>query len=101
MPPPPRSSLFAYTTLFRSRLLTPKAVVHGAINGPRASRRLPRAPRPAAACSRHAVNTRPLDEVRAVIRSEEHTSELQSHSELVCRLRLEKKNTKCPSALIR
>src|SRR5437588_8769484 len=34
---------------------------------------------------------------RSIIRSEEHTSELQSHSDLVCRLLLEKKNTVCPS----
>src|SRR5436190_13574189 len=37
------------------------------------------------------ARTRAIDRVRAVRRSEEHTSELQSHSDLVCRLLLEKK----------
>src|SRR5260221_3744267 len=62
---PPRSTLFPYTTLFRS----------GAWAG-RAPSCWPRSPSA-------------LDE-----RSEEHTSELQSHSDLVCRLLLEKKNKK-------
>src|SRR5438093_10363660 len=62
---PPRSTLFPYTTLFRSE--------------PRPARgaRDDRAPRP--------------DGVRAEARSEEHTSELQSLTNLVCRLLLEKK----------
>src|SRR4051795_6368863 len=63
---PPRSTLFPYTTLFRSRQIV----------------------------------LRPVDEVTHLVdqmrvtgdRSEEHTSELQSHSHLVCRLLLEKKN---------
>src|SRR2546430_15642456 len=73
---PPRSTLFPYTTLFRSlpaRL--PAAGVralHPARRGPRRPRNRPRA----------------LDR-----RSEEHTSELQSQSNLVCRLLLEKKKT--------
>src|SRR6266480_5083515 len=61
---PPRSTLFPYTTLFRSR--------------PRS--RTPRRDR-----------APPGDPVGAA-RSEEHTSELQSHVNLVCRLLLEKKN---------
>src|SRR5215204_5731544 len=60
---PPRSTLFPYTTLFRSR--------------PRAEAWQPAAPR-SGHCPRRS-------------RSEEHTSELQSHSDLVCRLLLEKK----------
>src|SRR6202012_6257902 len=60
---PPRSTLFPYTTLFRSRVPT-------WCSSPRE-----RAAAPAP----------------AVPRSEEHTSELQSHSDLVCRLLLEKK----------
>src|SRR5436190_2598114 len=68
---PPRSTLFPYTTLFRSQ----PAPREG---GDRA--RL-------AARKRH---RRPDCQPRA-IRSEEHTSELQSHSDLVCRLLLEKK----------
>src|SRR5438132_3650836 len=77
---PPRSTLFPYTTLFRSDVLTSLTpaqqvvkVVHGELvellggSGHRLS---------------------PDD------RSEEHTSELQSHSDLVCRLLLEKKKKK-------
>src|SRR2546428_5871381 len=62
---PPRSTLFPYTTLFRS---------------PHAEGRLGVPPRP---------RVRPAG--LAVSRSEEHTSELQSRSDLVCRLLLEKK----------
>src|SRR5690606_39661647 len=47
---------------------------------------------------------RALDRLRAVHRSEEHTSELQSRENLVCRLLLEKKNSKdqtdCPSSIV-
>src|SRR5262249_59215904 len=72
IPRPPRSTLFPYTTLFRSRARGPKAPASLARNGrdPRAS----------------------LDRSRArEARSEEHTSELQSLTNLVCRLLLEKK----------
>src|SRR5438034_10033677 len=65
---PPRSTLFPYTTLFRSPA--------------RDARRARRA---------HLLSTRRLAAPAAVVRSEEHTSELQSHSDLVCRLLLEKK----------
>src|SRR5260221_9917354 len=74
---PPRSTLFPYTTLFRSQ---PKVFdVNAAISGTESMlKRL----------VREDVNLR----VSASIpRSEEHTSELQSHSDLVCRLLLEKK----------
>src|SRR5690348_18083805 len=68
---PPRSTLFPYTTLFRSR---PQRLA--AVRGRRlAARVLP-------------------PEVVARDRSEEHTSELQSPVHLVCRLLLEKKKTK-------
>src|SRR5688572_32079067 len=75
--PPPRSTLFPYTTLFRSK----------ALDG--------------AALQRHAGHRR--DRLESIVqrgglrgvhlqeRSEEHTSELQSQSNLVCRLLLEKK----------
>src|SRR2546430_10345343 len=77
---PPRSTLFPYTTLFRSlrRLPQPRR------RGPRADRRPPL--RPGAAARRRA-----LGRGRRRARSEEHTSELQSQSNLVCRLLLEKK----------
>src|SRR5256886_12940849 len=67
---PPRSTLFPYTTLFRSRVdkAEPRGVQADTSEGV--------APAP----------------VRPVARSEEHTSELQSQSNLVCRLLLEKKN---------
>src|SRR5205085_11731976 len=71
MRPPPISTLFPYTTLFRS----PSTSRH------RRSRRQ-------AACSRPGRTRIP----RPDSRSEEHTSELQSQSNLVCRLLLEKKN---------
>src|SRR5215211_8885345 len=58
---PPRSTLFPYTTLFRSPRL------------------------------RHRLRNRPSPRRQRPRRSEEHTSELQSHSDLVCRLLLEKK----------
>src|SRR5438034_10748038 len=67
--PPPRSTLFPYTTLFRSCSLSccfselRRSFVSNALRPP---------------CF--------------YLRSEEHTSELQSHSDLVCRLLLEKKN---------
>src|SRR5688572_32017789 len=69
--PPPRSTLFPYTTLFRSA--SPAAG-----GGGRSS-----VPRPRRSSSPSASDAR---------RSEEHTSELQSQSNLVCRLLLEKKN---------
>src|SRR5205814_9727062 len=66
LPPPPRSTLFPYTTLFRSRPLRP---VGDGRHQPALVRRL------------------------VLARSEEHTSELQSLRHLVCRLLLEKKKT--------
>src|SRR2546428_5874623 len=93
---PPRSTLFPYTTLFRSS----RRVVHAVPN------------------HRHApaLTLQLLDPARLLLgehfgedgvdsqlgRSEEHTSELQSRSDLVCRLLLEKKKIKSqsPSALL-
>src|SRR5260370_19117312 len=75
---PPRSTLFPYTTLFRSAVV--RAGRAGHLDGPAGRAGLGRARRAAG---------------RAVGpgRSEEHTSELQSHLNLVCRLLLEKKNS--------
>src|SRR5476649_3044938 len=67
---PPRSTLFPYTTLFRS--------YQGAPRGDEYSSDVERS--------------------SGSQRSEEHTSELQSHSDLVCRLLLEKKNKNTPTA---
>src|SRR3712207_7223035 len=76
---PPRSTLFPYTTLFRSRTSTLQysTGTNAAISRSRSTIR-----RSAGDC------TRPAE------RSEEHTSELQSRQYLVCRLLLEKKKTK-------
>src|SRR3712207_6972057 len=86
---PPRSTLFPYTTLFRSGRGSPRRA------SARSHRRRP-VPRP--------TRTSPSDrrEWRATVRgrppgerrSEEHTSELQSRQYLVCRLLLEKKKKK-------
>src|SRR5258708_27155105 len=72
---PPRSTLFPYTTLFRSNKCRTEAKICTERNGRRWS--LP---------PRSFILPQPLD-----ARSEEHTSELQSPDHLVCRLLLEKK----------
>src|SRR5438034_4808934 len=88
---PPRSTLFPYTTLFRSEVngcliacgrigsicvndLKPIVITNGCCK--RTGRR---------------KDARKCTQPRLDLRSEEHTSELQSHSDLVCRLLLEKK----------
>src|SRR5436190_16844377 len=78
---PPRSTLFPYTTLFRSR-----APANG--DGDHRRRRSLRGDTREWTRSTHLCRGL-LADARA--RSEEHTSELQSHSDLVCRLLLEKK----------
>src|SRR5438046_3915905 len=75
---PPRSTLFPYTTLFRSRKFR-RGPTHQKTNG--------KPPRVGG------FFTRPLPLERRRRRSEEHTSELQSLTNLVCRLLLEKKKT--------
>src|SRR5437016_11372073 len=87
---PPTSTLFPYTTLFRSgrRAATADAAGRpGGGGGHAHQRRIPLTARGAAsgAARRHAVGA------AARRRSEEHTSELQSLTNLVCRLLLEKK----------
>src|SRR3712207_7715076 len=96
---PPRSTLFPYTTLFRSRAAAARPRrVGGRGRGPReAVVARQRGTRPTAAALPHpsAVARLHLHLRRglraAVPRSEEHTSELQSRQYLVCRLLLEKK----------
>src|SRR3712207_8431074 len=84
---PPRSTLFPYTTLFRSRVVTRGRAAHenaaATLHAPERRR-----PRVAAGKVDDHVNAA---FVRATLRSEEHTSELQSRQYLVCRLLLEKK----------
>src|SRR2546430_3106223 len=72
---PPRSTLFPYTTLFRSALITICVAS------------------PAVPVLVNVSGVRPVT-VAVMVRSEEHTSELQSQSNLVCRLLLEKKKKK-------
>src|SRR3712207_7296216 len=82
---PPRSTLFPYTTLFRSRQGDPRS------EGPQ------RRPREEVGRPHHHqrwCEHRQGDRARGPVRSEEHTSELQSRQYLVCRLLLEKKKSK-------
>src|SRR3712207_8417855 len=89
---PPRSALFPYTTLFRSRLpldppLAVRLVLRLVVPGQLRDLLLGRREDAVAAAARR-------DSARAArrpLRSEEHTSELQSRQYLVCRLLLEKK----------
>src|SRR2546427_3753912 len=97
---PPRSTLFPYTTLFRSRafrrLEAPRALRQddgGPDRGPR--RGVPRARRLVARDD--ALRRADPRAAHRRARSEEHTSELQSQSNLVCRLLLEKKKKKSTS----
>src|SRR5690554_7744451 len=85
---PPTSTLFPYTTLFRSTFDAVKKkgfVQCGVHTG---------LPGFSIADSRGEWNGVDVDICRAIARSEEHTSELQSRPHLVCRLRLEKKKYK-------
>src|SRR3712207_7633778 len=84
---PPRSTLFPYTTLFRSVRLARRE--HHAARGDPHAHLLPRGRRRAAGADRRAAGPPGLR--GAAGRSEEHTSELQSRQYLVCRLLLEKK----------
>src|SRR5260370_23639140 len=81
---PPRSTLFPYTTLFRSR----RAGTPASDFRTRVTAIVARAPTPPPANEIHSA-ARPV--LWRQLRSEEHTSELQSHLNLVCRLLLEKK----------
>src|SRR2546421_7082138 len=81
---PPRSTLFPYTTLFRSQRVRCGVVLEG---GEDLRRRAHLDDLPD-------TQARPIGsspQIHARLRSEEHTSELQSRSDLVCRLLLEKK----------
>src|SRR3712207_7996966 len=85
---PPRSTLFPYTTLFRSR--EGDAAALDVLEVVRADTRLIDHFRGSRRRSGH-PQVQPHE--RTVLRSEEHTSELQSRQYLVCRLLLEKKKT--------
>src|SRR3712207_9230638 len=87
---PPRSTLFPYTTLFRSSMRTPRPVL------PEMTLPSPAAAPPTLLFGVLSTKT-PWPELGTAAspseRSEEHTSELQSRQYLVCRLLLEKKKT--------
>src|SRR5690606_41223217 len=87
--PPPSSTLFPYTTLFRSRLPGLAAQELGIFNKHRfGARYIAHHARHASVIAVADADRLPLGKVD---RSEEHTSELQSRENLVCRLLLEKK----------
>src|SRR5690242_21428967 len=95
--PPPRSTLFPYTTLFRSGVGHHRDtewvnLLNAGIDVARRQRNLK-----ANWCERE------IDQLlgRRQVRSEEHTSELQSHVNLVCRLLLEKKNIASDASTLR
>src|SRR2546430_11268751 len=96
--PPPRSTLFPYTTLFRSRALTSHR-----IGGQTMLQQQEKAPERITDSKVIGVPTPridgPLKTTGAAMRSEEHTSELQSQSNLVCRLLLEKKKQRMDCVL--
>src|SRR2546429_6398648 len=78
---PPRSTLFPYTTLFRSHVKTKKPIVYTSADSVFQI-----------AAHEEVIPLDRLYEICEIARSEEHTSELQSRLHLVCRLLLEKKN---------
>src|SRR5258707_8717739 len=95
---PPRSTLFPYTTLFRSTMASlgipshpvhPSEAAHGDLGRFRATDTV--------ICISFSGETDEVEMQITVSRSEEHTSELQSRQYLVCRLLLEKKKKKITS----
>src|SRR5438034_8624681 len=93
---PPISTLFPYTTLFRShsaarRALTPLISLESSASKLPAQASLTRC---FLSFVTRALVSRYFNARKGQLRSEEHTSELQSHSGLVCRLLLEKKKNK-------
>src|SRR5437868_10505287 len=81
LPPPPRSTLFPYTTLFRS----------SSDDLERAEKELEKLTHEYVEEIDHMVQHKEHELLEVSFRSEEHTSELQSRFDLVCRLLLEKK----------
>src|SRR5256885_8774972 len=88
---PPRSTLFPYTTLFRSLLASQRAAV---LEAPLSLSAKTLAPRAAGVVKASAWMLMNRSACTRRARSEEHTSELQSPCNLVCRLLLEKKKKK-------
>src|SRR3712207_8932383 len=90
---PPRSTLFPYTTLFRSALFRTRLTNNHPLKRNNYEEKYIVVVRPAHAFRAGKLRQRRRD------RSEEHTSELQSRQYLVCRLLLEKKKHTCASCL--
>src|SRR3712207_7210522 len=88
---PPRSTLFPYTTLFRSARAQAAGGARAALLRAAGRRRDRRTARLLAG-DRPQPGLEGIEDSPAHVRSEEHTSELQSRQYLVCRLLLEKKN---------
>src|SRR3712207_8624115 len=92
---PPRSTLFPYTTLFRSGGVDPSAFAFRCLS---ARQQVPRPPVTQLSAREQDVLAQLVSLSNlGEIRSEEHTSELQSRQYLVCRLLLEKKKIKSSS----
>src|SRR5688572_31921415 len=94
---PPRSTLFPYTTLFRSvPLVIIAKKVQQAVQREHLQLDQNGMPRPPGLTARNSARNHDFAEKARLVtrRSEEHTSELQSQSNLVCRLLLEKKKKK-------
>src|SRR3712207_8439956 len=94
---PPGSTLFPYTTLFRSVRAAAQQLGAGLVDQTRGGEHLVARLDRARARDRHEVVAAAL--AAADVRSEEHTSELQSRQYLVCRLLLEKNETEHTSDL--
>src|SRR3989475_7831142 len=93
---PPRSTLFPYTTLFRSRAARSPGRARVRRDGAATSSSVD-----TSGARRDHGDAMGTGARRHGVRSEEHTSELQSQSNLVCRLLLEKKKKKIPDKCMR
>src|SRR5438132_10001059 len=88
---PPRSTLFPYTTLFRSQTASLQNIEDIKALAEQLKTAVPSLEQEVLAAQATMRRANWLAGISLVLRSEEHTSELQSHSDLVCRLLLEKK----------
>src|SRR3712207_8947413 len=94
---PPRSTLFPYTTLFRSltqHVYSPALIILSPSVWNQLNDQEKQAFKEAAKVGAAAMRRKAAEDAENGVRSEEHTSELQSRQYLVCRLLLEKKKTR-------